>query len=183
MSSPEPRQTPPEVQRLFFALWPSDALRQELKRHCKHLLRHGGGRPVAVENLHITLAFLGAVTAEQRACVEQAAAAIQLPRFTLVFDHAGHWPRPRVLWIAPREQPQAVVSLASALSTGSRGCGLVLDSRPFRAHLTLMRKVAKPPQELTLTPLTWEVDHFVLVRSQTHPEGVQYTPLRAWSLL
>ena len=75
MSSPNaPEQVggegqPPRVERLFFALWPDDELRQTLKHHCKPLLRHSGGRPVALDNLHITLAFLGSVDSGQRQCV------------------------------------------------------------------------------------------------------------------
>lgn len=182
MSSPTPSTAPADVQRLFFALWPTDALRQQLKRRCKHLLQHGGGRPVAVENLHITLAFLGSVTAEQRACVEQAADAIQLPRFSLRLDRAGHWSRPRVLWLGASEQPETAVALANGLNAGARDCGLQTDNRPFQAHLTLMRKVAKPPADLSVEPLVWEVDSFTLVQSYTYPEGVQYTPLRSWPL-
>lgn len=180
MSSPTPKAG--DAQRLFFALWPTDELRQQLQRRCKSLLRHGGGRPVAVGNLHITLAFLGAVSAEQRACVEQAAEAIQLPRFSLRLDRAGYWSRPRVLWLGSSEQPEAVVALASGLNSGARACGLTMDSRPYQTHLTFMRKVAKPPADLALEPLVWDVDSFSLVQSHTYPEGVQYIPLQSWAL-
>lgn len=181
MSSPEPIK-PPEVQRLFFALWPSETVRQELQRRCKPLWRSGGGRAVSVDNLHITLVFLGTVSAEQRACVERAAAAIQSPRFTLLLDRVGYWPRPRVLWLGSDAQPETVVTLAGALAAGARECGLSTDDRPFQTHLTFMRKVAKRPAELSVEPLVWEVDSFALVQSQTYPEGVRYTPLRSWPL-
>lgn len=172
----------PCVQRLFFALWPDAALRQAIRRHCKALLRHGGGRPVAVENLHITLAFLGTTDARQRGCVERAADAIALPPFELTLDRVGHWPRPRVLWLAPGEQPPALLDLAASLRRGAIACGLRQEARPYRAHLTLMRKVARPPAELACRPLVWPIDRFALVVSETRPEGVRYTPLRFWPL-
>jgi 2'-5' RNA ligase len=179
MSSPLPSA---DVQRLFFALWPPESVRSQLERVCKPLWRIGGGRAVSVENLHITLVFLGAVTGEQRACVERAADAIHLPRFSLNLDRVGYWPRPRVLWLSPSEQPQPAVTLADALNAGTHMCGLSTDDRPFQTHLTFMRKVAKRPAELAVEPLVWEVDSFALVESQTFSEGVQYTPLRSWPL-
>ena len=179
MSLPAPET---KVQRLFFALWPDDELRQCLKRHCKELLRHAGGRPVQLDNWHITLAFLGSVTAEQQACVEQAADNIRLPAFSLSLDQAGHWPRPRVLWVGARVQPEPLRQLATDLSAAGRDCGLTMDSRPFHAHLTLVRKVLKPPLEMAVKACPWTVDRFVLVRSLTLPEGVQYQPLRSWPL-
>lgn len=172
----------PATERLFFALWPDDDLRHTIRRHCKALLRHGGGRPMAVENLHITLAFLGNTTLEQRACVERAADAIRVPPFELTIDHAAHWPRPRVLWIGPSEQPQPLLDLAAALHEGATACGLKLDARPYRAHLTLMRKVARPPAQMGIRPFVWPVDRFVLVRSKTLPEGVRYEVVREWRL-
>jgi 2'-5' RNA ligase len=182
MSSPAPIAPPAEVQRLFFALWPSAAVRAQLEARCKPLWRNGGGKAVAVENLHVTLVFLGAVIAEQRACVERAADAIHLPRFSLRLDQVGYWSRPRVMWLGAVEQPPAAVTLADALIAGVRACGLSTDDRPFQTHLTFMRKVAKRPTELAVEPLAWEVDSFALVQSQTFSEGVQYTPLRSWPL-
>jgi 2'-5' RNA ligase len=192
MSSPRPHNTekqlqagegpPPRLERLFFALWPDDALRQTLKRQCKELIRHSGGRPVALENLHITLAFLGSVDGAQRRCVEQAAAAIALPRFTLTLDQVGHWSRPRVLWLGARETPDTAKQLASQLARGCRDCGLSLDRRPFVAHLTLKRKVREAPPPMELKPIEWSVDQFALVKSHTLPEGVQYEVVGQWPL-
>lgn len=192
MSSPNPANADkqqltgenqrPRVERLFFALWPDDAVRQTLKHHCKPVLRHSGGRAVAIENLHITLAFLGSVDAAQRQCVEQAAAAISLPRFTLTLDQLGYWSRPRVLWLGARETPEEAKQLASQLAKGARDCGLSLDRRPFVAHLTLKRKVREAPPPTELKPIEWAVDQFALVRSHTLPEGVQYEVVGRWPL-
>lgn len=170
------------VQRLFLALWPDEELRQQIKRHSKVLLSHGGGRPVALENIHITLAFLGNVDASQQACVEQVADRIQCPAFRLTLDQAGHWSRPRVLWIGASEIPDTLLKLVADLYKGIRNCGLELDSRPYRAHLTLMRKVNRAPAELNVQPVDWQVNRFVLVRSTTLPEGVKYEVAKEWGL-
>jgi 2'-5' RNA ligase len=171
------------VERLFFALWPSDDVRQAIRHSCKFSLRHSGGRPVALENWHITLAFLGSVDAEQRACVEHMASVIHLPDLELQLDHIGHWARPRVLWLGAQETPDELTELANRLIVGSRDCGLSLDKRPFKAHLTLKRKVKEPPPPCEVKPVAWPVKSFALVRSNTLPEGVQYEVVRDWPLI
>jgi len=181
MPTPERKHDLP-AERLFFALWPDDTLRQQLTQCCDMLAAPGDGRLVAAENLHLTLAFLGRTDARQRACVEAVADAIQCPPFELQLNRSGYWPRPRVLWIAPAEMPEALTSLATVLHTGAEDCGLKLDSRPYRAHITLMRKLARPPQNTRCPPLSWAVDRFVLVRSSTLPQGVKYEVVREWVL-
>jgi 2'-5' RNA ligase len=172
-----------KVQRLFLALWPDDVLRQRIKRNSKSLLRHGGGRPVTLGNIHITLIFLGNVDGQQQSCIEQVANSIQCPTFELKLDKAGHWSRPKVLWLGCEETPEALKQLVADLYRGIRCCGIELDSRPYQAHLTLMRKVIKPPADLTVEPVTWPLDRFVLVKSTTHPEGVKYEVIREWPLI
>jgi 2'-5' RNA ligase len=184
MSSPQANEAGgwKAVERLFFALWPSDEVRQAIRRSCKFPLHHCGGRPVAQENWHITLAFLGSVDEERRVCVEQMASAIQLPDLRLQLDQIGHWARPRVLWLGAHETPDELTELAKRLITGSKDCGLSLDKRPFKAHLTLKRKVKEPPPPCEVKPVAWPVDSFALVRSNTLPEGVQYEVVREWPL-
>lgn len=169
-------------ERLFFALWPDDDFRHQLHRHCKSLLRHAGGRPVSTENQHITLAFLGNVDAQQHRCIEAMADAVRCEPFELVLDKAGHWARSRVLWITSTQTPEPLTALAAALHTGARDCGLQMEARPYRAHLTLKRKLARAPQVLEFRTLRWHVESFVLVRSMTYQQGVQYEVIREWPL-
>jgi 2'-5' RNA ligase len=69
----------PAVRRLFFALWPSDAVRARLAQEAQS---HAGlGRAIPVRNLHITLVFLGGVQEERVVEVLQAAALSEGVRF------------------------------------------------------------------------------------------------------
>ncbi|MGH8519928.1 MAG: 2'-5' RNA ligase family protein, partial [Gammaproteobacteria bacterium] len=63
------------TQRLFFALWPSEEARSSLAEVTAslHVRR---AKPVPAENLHITLLFLGSVTAQTRTCAEAIAEGI-----------------------------------------------------------------------------------------------------------
>lgn len=179
MSSPPAE---PRPQRLFFALWPSTAQRESLRRLAAQACRGGGGRPVPADNLHLTLAFLGSVEASTRAYLEAAAAAIHLPPFTLELDQAGYWRRPRVIWLGASQTPEPLQALVRQLRAALLGCGLEPEARPFAAHLTVMRKAVRGPARTEIAPFAWPVDSFALVASQTLPQGASYQVVARWPL-
>lgn len=167
-------------QRLFFALWPGDALRESLTPLLK-LKRECGGRALQPANLHITLNFIGMVDADSRDCLEQAAGEIVSPPFELTLDRFGYWPRPRVMWLGCSEMPDPILQLVSELNRVVELCGLEPERRPYHPHLTLLRKAKQAP--LAPAPeLHWQVDDFVLVESASTPSGVEYRVLRSWPL-
>jgi 2'-5' RNA ligase len=171
------------VKRLFFALWPDEALRQRLYALGGELLGDNHGRRMPAENLHLTLAFLGYVNAERQTCLERGASAIQSSAFTLTLDHAGFWPRKEILWIGGTP-PEDLLALVRALQQGMTACRLEPETRPFQIHLTLARNVRRLRLERNraIEPLAWPVDRFALVASQTLPEGARYEVLRTWGL-
>jgi 2'-5' RNA ligase len=187
-SSTKTHSAEQKIQRLFFALWPDDDVRKQLKQ-CQQsqlfkqsLLVNDGSRPVFPGNLHMTLAFLGNVNADQKACAEQVANGIQCSPFKFTVDTADHWSKPRILWVGPSEMPEALVSLATELRDGAVECGVQMDMRPYNAHVTLMRKIARLPEGLAIRPFPWVAKRFVLIESTTRPEGVKYEVVREWEL-
>ncbi len=167
-------------QRLFFALWPDAAQRRDLQR-CFSLLADFPGRVVVANNLHLTLAFPGNVDVATRGCLEQAASKIQLPPFSFTLDQFGYWKHPKVIWYGPTEVPETLVHLAEALAAAMRHCGLEPDPRPYRPHVTLLRKAQAMPQ--TEAPRTeWRAEGFALVLSESAPGGVRYSVLHQWPL-
>ena len=169
-------------ERLFFALWPDGDTQAALARLAKARLPSGRGRLIVAQNLHLTLAFLGPVDAGTRECAQRAAASLRAPAFALEFRRLGYWPRPRVLWSAPEHIPKGLTMLESMLRKALAACGHAPESRPFRAHITLARKVRGPLGETTHAPLRWPVSDFHLVASQTLPQGARYRPLVSWPL-
>ena len=169
-------------QRLFFALWPDETTRQTFARLAKAHLPRKRGRLVAVENLHLTLVFLGSIDPAFRECAERAAASLEPRAFRLDFQRLGYWPRPRVLWSAPEEAPEPLAGLASALSRALIDCGHRPERRGFGAHMTLARKVQGPFQEISHPVVAWLVDAFHLVESETRAEGPRYRILTSWRL-
>lgn len=167
--------------RLFFALWPGATVRRQLEAAVAGL-PDWRGRRVAPQNLHITLAFLGTVDAGGRTCSEAVAASVKAPRFELTLDTLGYWRRQGVVWIGAQRTPAPLLQLVDALRDGLRTCPVVRDPRPYQVHLTVMRKVRRPPPSVALSPIVWRVENFALVSSRTLAEGSEYTVLREWSL-
>jgi len=177
--------------RLFFALWPDLPQRTALVRATAAAVRHCGGRPVPEAGLHVTLAFLGAVP-ESRvgllgALAGRAAAAVAVDALplTLRFAALEHWARPQILAALAHEDPgsaAAVALLAGALVTAAAAAGFSPDLKPFRAHVTVARKVLRPPLELAMREVVWSFGELALMESRTLQNGPVYSVVASYLL-
>ncbi len=187
---------PEPTRRLFFALWPDERSRAALAHATRKAVRHSGGRPVAEHNLHATLLFLGSVgesrVSEVAAIGARAAAETLVARAdsrlppAFVFDHIELWQKAHVLVATTSASSGDGHLVANALvgilqrETGR--AGFAPDLKPFRAHVTLARKVAFLKTALRMEPVEWRVAGFALVESRTDPEGPVYTVLQSYPL-
>ena len=170
------------TRRLFFALWPDADVRAALAAHGRQQASRNG-RAVAPDNLHITLAFVGGVTAEQRSCLETAASGVTRQPFAFSLDRVGFWARPRILWAGTSTMSAALLGLVDALNRALSPCGYVPDARPFQVHVTLARKAHRAPDVREIPPIMWQADGFCLVESVTGERGAEYHVLRRWAFL
>lgn len=176
------------TQRLFFAFWPEDPARAALAHATAKAVRHSGGRPVPAANLHVTLAFLGAVP-ERRIVELQQLAAAQAGEcardrpIALTFDRFDYFRRAQVLCVLAAEDDAAAAQpLASALQDASAAAGFNPDLKPFRAHVTVARKVMRATAPLALRPVVWEFSAFALVSSRTEAAGPVYSVVEFYPL-
>jgi 2'-5' RNA ligase len=165
--------------RLYFALWPHDALRTALSVATARAVREAGGRAVPPENLHVTLAFLGSVP-EHRATAAQAAAhSVTVGPGVQAFDRIAQWGRGGPLVLAATRVEPALARLQAALENALLAADFRLDRREFRPHVTLARRpTARRPAAPPEAPggrLEWSWSTFVLVESETGSEGSRYT--------
>lgn len=167
------------MQRLFLALWPDAAVRAALAEVQAAVLP-AGVRAVAPEKLHLTLAFLGNPTAAARGCLERRLAGVAPQPFTLRLDTVDWWPRAGVVWIGPRVVPAALLDLQAACAAHAAACGIALERRPFRPHVTLARRGRSPRRAAAWTPVEWTVGRLYLVESTTGPGGGAYRLRAAW---
>jgi len=171
-----------QTHRLFFALWPSEGMRTELTGRVATLAPPGTGRVQRSDQLHLTLEFLGAVPTARLPTVRDAAAAVRGEPFKLVLDRVEYWRRPGVLCLVARELPPALAALVQSLRSELASRGFEPECRPYRAHLTLARKVGQPPPLAPTDPVHWPATDFALVESVTERTGSIYRPVGAWPL-
>jgi RNA 2',3'-cyclic 3'-phosphodiesterase len=168
------------TRRLFFALWPDEPVRAALEHAARKAVRGSGGRPLPVSNWHVTLAFLGSVEEGRMSMVVEAAASVPIAPFRMAFDRIEYWQRAAVLCIVASRPPAVAIELAKSLYEALRQREFTPDPKPWRAHVTVARKVAKPHVLGALDPVEWQVDGFALVESETLPEGARHTVLQRW---
>lgn len=174
---------PGTARRLFFALWPGDELRSAIAPRLRALQPPGRCRPQSPEQWHVTLEFLGSVPEERLTAVRESAAAVRAAPFEILFDVVEYWRRPQVLCLAATQVPPALAGLVLQLRAGLAAQGLEPEQRPFRAHLTLARKVTRPGPVGPCEALRWPAAEFVLVESVTERAGSRYRPLDRWPLV
>jgi 2'-5' RNA ligase len=184
----EPGARGPHTLRLFFALWPSAAERRSLAASTADAVSQVDGLPVPGANLHVTLVFLGSVRGRGFGDLAVIGGQGDYPAVALRFDRFEYWAKPRVLVAMPVEIPAAGREIVDRLWERLAPLGFERESRAWRPHLTLARKVRRPPPEnLRMAPRIGVPDDpapwgLALVESTTHPEGARYKPLAEWPL-
>jgi 2'-5' RNA ligase len=173
----------PESARVFFALWPDDALRARLDTAAGQLHQVWGGRPTRAASIHLTLAFLGEVPRQRLADLTAVGRTLCSPGFSMRLDEADCWRHNRVAFASASQPPEALVELADALGRELRGVGFRLETRPFKVHVTLLRNARCGQEKPALEPMEWVAREFVLVQSVLGPQGSAYTILERFPLL
>ncbi len=172
------------MRRLFFALWPEPHWAESLLQGAAAVIGRLAVRPVSHVDLHLTLCFLGDVGEAQFAELIQGVAALPLQDFRLQIDTLECWPQAGVLVAVAAPAPPAAIALVMALRELARGCDLAPEVRPFRAHLTLVRRLAALPTPVAawpIAPRTLIARELCLAESHPGPEG-RYRLLRRWPL-
>jgi 2'-5' RNA ligase len=174
--------------RLFAAVYPSEDARTDLAATLVPLSLPG--RSVRPAQWHLTLAFLDEVpeprVPEVRSAVRDAAG--EVAAFPLRLGGAGAFGQ--TVWVGVGGDTEPLGRLAEVLRERLRDGGFPLDTRPFRAHLTVARGVQTRRREVaaTLAALAnytgppWTVRQLVLVRSTLAPGGARHEPVAAAEL-
>ncbi len=166
--------------RLFFALWPPPATARTLADWAKEVARVAGGKPVAAEKIHLTLAFLG--DADPGKAIA-AAKEVRGEAFDLPIEASEYWERNQILWAGPQRTPAPLERLVTTLQLELFRAEFILERRPFAAHVTLVRKARVALTLPDLPPVRWPAKEFVLVQSRTSSEGSNYVSLMSFRLL
>lgn len=150
-----------------------------------------GGRWVVPGNLHLTLRFLGELTAAEVESAEKAlpAACSGIAPFRISLHGLGAFPsekRAKTLWVGVGTGSDALSRLAKQVAGAMAGLGREPESRQFVSHLTIARfrdpiNAAKLEvfSHLKQTELGMcDINGIALMESRLVPAGPQYMVLR-----
>lgn len=178
--------------RVFFALWPDEGVRKALAAATGKLHALHGGRQTRPDSIHLTLVFIGQVDQERIHELLVMAQAIQVAHFDIDFDKAECWRHNRIGCLGASETPEGLRALVMALESGLKTLEIPYDKRPYKPHITLLRKAdcrkvtdtgETEKKNPALGPIRWPARDFVLVKSSLRPDGARYGELGRWPLL
>jgi 2'-5' RNA ligase len=182
--------------RSFIAVELPEAVKTGLQQLQTQLTLHQYSfvKCVTPEGMHLTLKFLGNVSAQKvtdiTKVMEQASQGVS--PFQLQITEVGAFPnmrRPRVLWVGIKGEVDKLVGWQQRLDNGLVPLGFAKEARPFTPHLTLarLRENCSPGDRLhfgeTVARAHVEVDYTFtvtslnLMRSQLLPTGAVYSCL------
>ena len=182
--------------RTFVAIDIPPAIRRNIAR-LMELLRPASTRVrwVRPESLHVTLKFIGELSAQALPDVERRLAAMDAPGpVSLEVRGADFFPNeraPRVIWLGLESGPE-LAALAAQVDEALLQLGIPKESRPFAPHLTLGRfkSPARIPavQEILRKQEPLEFGSFVakefcVFESHLSPGGSVYRKIARFALV
>jgi 2'-5' RNA ligase len=178
--------------RTFVAVEIPGEVRAALEAAQSHLRqRRVRARWVRPQGMHLTLKFLGDVSADQ---VPTASDALQVAAgghagFSLTAAGIGVFPtlrQPRVIWAGFSGGTGPLADLQAGVEERLAAAGFPREVRPFRAHLTIGR-FSEPPAPAVMAEAVnffagknfgeFAVREIVLFQSDLKPEGAVHTAL------
>jgi 2'-5' RNA ligase len=163
--------------RLFFALVPDAAVRARLDALARETVRLTGGRTSAPDTLHLTVVFVGTVPASAVDAVREAGDAVAWEAYELSIDTLGAFARAGIAWAAPKRVPEALARSNRDLVQALAARRVATETRPYRPHVTLVRRCLSTVDAPIDPPIAWRVDGAVLMSSRLLSEGARYQPL------
>lgn len=167
--------------RLFAALPVPSDIAEGLTRRQQGL---PGARWRPPESLHVTLRFFGEVSETMAADLDSALSVVGGAPFELSLEGAGAFGEGeavRAVWAGVVDS-EPLRRLAARCETAARRCGLKLETRAYRPHVTLAYLKHSPPPRVAawvqghnlLQSPSWRVDRFGLYSSWLSPDGSSY---------
>lgn len=178
-------------QRLFLGFAPTTTQKARLSDLQQQLLCHLNpeAKAVSINNMHLTLCFLGQVDDDQRISLLDALDRLAKPRFSVRLNQFDLWPNAQVCCLKADEVDPPLAQLAKQTQAIAGRLQLHSSEHHFCPHISLFRKAKqwtrdepallqlKEMNTLTLTP-----EHLYLYHSKSTSTGVEYHILDSWTL-
>jgi 2'-5' RNA ligase len=146
--------------RLFIAVTPDNTTKRRIMA-VQELIKaqSSRGKFVPPENLHLTLVFLGETPEDRLAGIKRILDTITVPTFEMRFSRAGFFKRAHkeLWWLSPDYEEGGhnkaglqdksgllpLIAIQRQLTADLLAAGFSVDTRPFRAHITLAREIRR----------------------------------------
>jgi len=180
--------------RTFVAIKISAEMEKELGRFLAELKKDRADvKWVNHESIHLTLKFLGNLTASQVESVIEVVqkASVEFSIFHLKADEKGAFPnlkRPKVFWVGlSQADDSTLLNLQSKMETELAEIGFEKEVRKFHPHLTIGRvRRFKNLDDITekfmayeLAEIEFEVKEILIMKSVLTPKGAVYSIQKA----
>ena len=163
--------------RLFVAIRFNDEILDALEELQADLLQAGlRGNYTRVENLHLTLAFIGEYG--DVGAVRDALGDVEFSPFGLSLQGIGRFAD--LYWAGIRESHE-LEKLAKRIRRALAEAGIPFDRKKFNPHITLVRKAVYRGQGalpgVALPEVSMQADHFLLMNSERGRNGMIYSEI------
>jgi len=171
------------TQRVFFALWPDAPARAMIAGLAREVALESGGRPTALNHIHLTLAFVGEQPAIRVDSLRRLAGAVRARAFMLALDEIGGFRRTGIAWLGSSEAQPELAALHDDLTRALQSRGFPVDVRSYAPHLTLARRSTTVIDRRLSQPIRWRVNSFTLMASELASGGPAYRTIAEWPLV
>ena len=184
-------ETKNEAWRVFCAIELPSLVREKISEHIRRLRVAAPDSPASwsrADNVHLTLKFVGEISADRVNDLSQAAAnaVAGFCPFEIGIGNTGSFPKhgtPRVLWIGVDDYSRKLAQLQTKLDDESLRLGFEKEARPFNPHLTIARlrkpqgarALALAHKQIEFSPTEIIVTELVVIRSELSSKGSKYT--------
>jgi len=180
-------QTPHQNLRTFIAIdFPSDIIKEIARIQEIISKKPFTGKLIELENLHLTLKFLGEVNETLLTKTKQALSTIKFPTLNLQLNHVGTFNyknKPKIVWIKVTGN---IFALQKKIDESLKD--LIPTEKRFMSHLTIARiKYVKDKlgftdyiSKIKLKKIKFQVNSFKLKSSDLQAQGPIYTTLKTY---
>ena len=159
--------------RLFIAIGLSPEMKDALNQVQRQMkAQRVSGNYTPVENMHLTLAFIGEYPDAQP--VLDALSALSFPPFDISLEGLGCFGD---LWWAGISESAPLFSVVRRVRRVLAESDIPFDRKHFSPHITLIRRASGKMPEIRLQPAAMTVRTISLMRSDRGRSGMIYTEL------
>ncbi|MBI1922108.1 MAG: RNA 2',3'-cyclic phosphodiesterase [Geobacter sp.] len=177
--------------RLFVAVDLPEDVKDELHGFCRDFTVPGA-RWVNMEQLHLTLRFIGDADEELFQAIRNSLSLVKATQFSLHMEGTGRFPprgAPHILWVG-LSGSSTLLRLQNQVEEAVQLAGISPENRPFSPHITLARLRNASPDAVNVflertrefRTSSFTVPEFRLYSSTLTPKGAIHTCEAAYPL-